>query len=225
MALAAATTAFWGKGNGTYPPNMYENSIKVPFVISHPGRIPAGSVQAAMVSAYDFMPTLLDYLGLSLPESLDLPGQSVLPLLLGEDDSGRQEVVIYDEYGATRMMRTEEWKYVHRYPDGPHELYDLVNDPDERANLADDPSQAERIGDLKQRLEAWYERYVVPERDGRNFAVTGKGPAQAGGRPVGRPCDQQKSTVRAGVTTGRRVVTLQYDYHQLAPASRRWSKA
>ena len=54
---------FWGKGNGTYPPNMYENSIKVPFVVSHPGRIPAESVQAGMVSAYDFMPTLLDYLG------------------------------------------------------------------------------------------------------------------------------------------------------------------
>ena len=63
----------------------------------------------------------------------------------------------------------------------PRELYDLANDPDERANLADDPSQAERIGDLKQRLEEWYERYVVPKRDGRNFAVTGKGQL----RPVG----------------------------------------
>ena len=172
---------FWGKGNGTYPPNMYENSIKVPFVVSHPTRIPAGSVQEGMVSAYDFMPTLLDYLGLPLPENLDLPGQSTLPLLLGTDDTGRQEVVIYDEYGATRMMRTEEWKYVHRYPEGPHELYDLANDPDERANLAGDPNQAEQIGDLKQRLEEWYERYVVPDRDGRNFAVTGKGQL----RPVG----------------------------------------
>ena len=27
------------------------------------------------------------------------------------------------------MIRTQEWKYVHRYPYGPHELYDLVNDP------------------------------------------------------------------------------------------------
>ena len=36
---------FWGKGNGTYPPNMYENSIKVPFVVSHPSRIPTESVQ------------------------------------------------------------------------------------------------------------------------------------------------------------------------------------
>ena len=137
---------FWGKGNGTYPPNMYENSIKVPFVVSHPGRIPAGSVQAAMVSAYDFMPTLLDYLGLSLPESLDLPGQSVLPLLLGADDTGRQEEVIYDEYGATRMMRTEEWKYVHRYPDGPHELYDLANDPGRarQSGGRSQPSRADR---------------------------------------------------------------------------------
>ena len=99
---------FWGKGNGTYPPNMYENSIKVPFVISHPGRIPENSVQQAMVSAYDFMPTLLDYLALPLPEGVDLPGQSVLPMLQGENDVGRDEVVIYDEYGTTRMVRTEE---------------------------------------------------------------------------------------------------------------------
>ena len=135
---------FWGKGNGTYPPNMYENSIKVPFVVSHPDRIPAGSVQESMVSAYDFMPTLLDYLELPLPEAPNFPGQSALPLLLGADDTGRQEVVIYDEYGATRMMRTEEWKYVHRYPDGPHELYDLANDPDERTNLSgrSQPSRA-----------------------------------------------------------------------------------
>ena len=172
---------FWGKGNATYPPNMYENSIKVPLVISHPGCIPEGSVQGAMVSAYDFMPTLLDYLGLPLPAGVDLPGQSVLPLLQGQSDTGREEVVIYDEYGSTRMVRTEEWKYVHRYPDGPHELYDLVNDPDERANLADDPQQGVRIGELKARLEAWFARLVVHDRDGREYEITGKGQL----RPVG----------------------------------------
>lgn len=53
---------FWGKGNGTVPRNMFENSIKVPAIFSHPGRIPAGRVEESMVSAYDFMPTLLDYL-------------------------------------------------------------------------------------------------------------------------------------------------------------------
>lgn len=172
---------FWGKGNGTYPPNMYENSIKVPFVASQPGRIPEGSVQQAMVSAYDFMPTLLDYLSLPLPAGRNLPGQSFAPLLTGEGGTGRDEVVVYDEYGSTRMVRTEAWKYVHRYSEGPHELYDLVHDADERRNLADDPGQAARIGELQARLEAWYARFVVPERDGRDYQVTGKGQL----RPVG----------------------------------------
>ena len=47
----------------TSPLNMYEESVKVPFIARHPGRIPAGVVCDSLVSAYDFMPTLLDYLG------------------------------------------------------------------------------------------------------------------------------------------------------------------
>ncbi|MCK5558356.1 MAG: sulfatase-like hydrolase/transferase, partial [Candidatus Hydrogenedentes bacterium] len=53
---------FWGKGNGTYPRNMYENSIRVPLVFSQPGTVPQGTVESGMLSAYDFAPTLLDYL-------------------------------------------------------------------------------------------------------------------------------------------------------------------
>ena len=173
---------FWGKGNGTYQPNMYENSIKVPFVISQPGRVPAGSVEGAMVSAYDFMPTLLDYLGLPLPEGRNLPGESVLPTWLGEEGDGRDNVVIYDEYGTTRMIRTREWKYVHRYPDGPCELYDLVGDADERNNLVDDVAQAPRLAELRETLEQWFARYVEDDRNGCRFAVSGKGQL----RPVGR---------------------------------------
>ncbi len=41
--------------------------------------------------------------------------------------------MVFDEYGLVRMIRTREWKYVHRYPYGPHELYDLTRDPDEEA--------------------------------------------------------------------------------------------
>ena len=179
---------FWGKGNGTYPPNMYENSVKVPFLVSHPGRIPAGIVQEAMVSAYDFMPTLLAYAGLPLPTDRNLPGQSVLDTWLGRANAARDEVVVYDEYGSTRMVRTADWKYVHRYPDGPHELYDLTNDPDERCNLADDPAQTDRIIGMKTRLEQWFVQYVEPDKDGRLFDVTGKGQM----RPVGKKWEDGK---------------------------------
>lgn len=157
---------FWGKGNGTWPRNMFENSIKVPCIFSHPGRIPQGKVQEEMVSAYDFMPTLLDYAGLSVPETPNLPGSSFLPLLIDQPMHGCENIVVFDEYGPVRMIRTREWKYVHRYYNGPHELYDLLNDSDERRNLIDDKSQKERIFELKSRMKEWFARYVVSARDG-----------------------------------------------------------
>ena len=111
----------------------------------------------------------------------DLPGQSVLPAWLGQPGAARSEVVVYDEYGSTRMVRTDDCKYVHRYPDGPHELYDLAQDPDERRNRVDDPDQAGRLAAMRRRLEDWFARYSEPDRDGRQYHVTGKGQL----RPVG----------------------------------------
>ena len=164
---------FWGKGNGTSPRNMYENSIRVPALFSHPGTLPQGHTTDTMVSAYDFMPTLLEYVGLPLPSGQERqadgrprPGRSFLKTLRGERDAGRGEVVIFDEYGPVRMIRTREWKYVYRHPEGPDELYDLVNDADERRNLIDDAGQAQRITELRARMEAWFAEYVEPERDG-----------------------------------------------------------
>jgi arylsulfatase A-like enzyme len=154
---------------------MYENSIKVPAIFSHPGVIPAGRVEKALVSAYDFMPTLLEYLGLPIPEDRNLPGRSFLPLLRGEEMREREEVVIFDEYGPVRMVRTKEWKYVYRHAHGPHELYDLVNDPDERVNLADDPAQQKRIRELKALMDEWFARYVNPHRDGLREDGTERG--------------------------------------------------
>jgi len=119
-----------------------------------------------MISAYDFMPTLLEYLGLPVPDAENLPGKSFLPLLLDQPMKEWRNIVIFDEYGPVRMIRTKEWKYVHRYPKGPNELYDLVNDSDERRNLVDEPSQKKRIEELKAEMEAWFARYVDPTRDG-----------------------------------------------------------
>ena len=188
---------FWGKGNGTNPLNMYENSILVPALVSQPGRLPVGAVQPAMISAYDFMPTLLSYLDLPVPWDRNLPGRNALDAWMcrsaqparsarGEaPDSGRDHVVVFDEYGGTRMIRTESWKYVHRYPDGPNELYDLENDPDERANLADDAGYTGRRRALRGELEGWFERFVEPARDGRGRPVSGAGQL----RPVGGEWD------------------------------------
>ena len=121
------------------------------------------------------MPTLLDYLNIENPDANSLPGRSFSALLEGRALSGDDRVVVFDEYGPTRMIRTEQWKYIHRYPYGPHELYDLVNDPDERQNLIAEQKHQPIRESLQADLDAWFVRYADPERDGSREAVMGRG--------------------------------------------------
>jgi arylsulfatase A-like enzyme len=185
-----------GKGNGTWPLNMYETSVKVPGLVSRPGRVPRGVVCRGLYSHYDVLPTLLDYVGVENPIADQLPGRSFAPLLEGEPDPGNEQVVIFDEYGPVRMVRTREWKYVHRYPEGPHELWDLVNDPDEETNLYGRPEHAARVEEMRARLGEWFRRYGVAERDGTRTDCKGRGQfeltenAAEGGKPFAQHwCD------------------------------------
>lgn len=166
---------FWGKGNATFPLNMYEESIKVPFIVRHPGHIPEGRVCDALVSAYDFMPTLLDYLGIAQNDTDERPGVSFAPLLRGEPFRQRDEVVVLDEYGPNRMIRGRRFKYVVRYPYGPNELYDLESDPGERENLLKKDGYEELEEKLRFRLEEWFAKYADPDIDGTKEAVFGSG--------------------------------------------------
>lgn len=167
---------FWGKGNGTFPLNMYDTTVKIPAIMSHPGVIPEGIVCDSLLSQYDFMPTLLDYLSFNNPEADKLPGKSFASILKGNNETEvRENVVIFDEYGPVRMVRTKEWKYIHRYPYGPHELYDLVNDPNEDVNLINDESKKDILISMKAKLDNWFVQYVNPRFDGTHEAVTGGG--------------------------------------------------
>lgn len=165
----------WGKGNGTFPMNMYDSSVKVPFIISCPGLLQENIVNEGLYSHYDVFPTLLDYLGISNPVVHELPGRSFASLLRGEGDAGNDKVVIFDEYGPVRMIRNREWKYVHRYPYGPHEFYDLVNDPDEVYNLINEVKYADQADEMRTQMQDWFCNYVDPRRDGTHEPVTGDG--------------------------------------------------
>ena len=178
----------WGKGNGTRPQNMYDTSVKVPCLIAQPGRIAPG-VSDALLSGYDLFPTLLAYLGLADSPARPRPGRSFSALLEGRALRRDDAVVVYDEYGPVRMVRTREWKYVHRYPDGPHELYDLRNDAGERRNVVDDATYRATVAMLRARLAEWFACYVDPAHDGADKRVTGCGqlgltPAEGDGSDV-----------------------------------------
>lgn len=165
----------WGKGNATFPQNMYDTSVKVPLIVSQPGRVPQGVTNADLLSQYDLLPTLLDHLGLENPLAARLPGRSFAPLLRGEALHGREHVVVFDEYGPVRMIRGRRWKYVHRYPYGPHELYDLDEDPGEERNRYGQAGFESVTAQLKGELDEWFARYADPRVDGAREGVTGKG--------------------------------------------------
>ncbi len=164
-----------GKGNGTSPLNMFDTSVKVPALMSRPGHLPSGLLCRGLYSHYDFMPTLLEYLEIDNPLEEDLPGSSFADLLRTGSEEGAPDVIVYDEYGYTRMIRTRTYKYVHRYPDGPNEFYDLLTDPDEREDLYGSPEHAQKIEEMRDRMEGWFERYVRPEVDGIGMGVAGWG--------------------------------------------------
>jgi arylsulfatase A-like enzyme len=150
----------WGKGNGTVPFNMYEESLSVPLIWNHPGRIPAGHTPAPMVSSYDFFPTILDYLGLKAPRDTRRVGESYAAFLSGKKPSWRSR--LYFEYANVRGIRTENLKYIERTREWPGEFYDLEADPGETRNAIGDAAQQSQIRALARELARFFERNGAP---------------------------------------------------------------
>lgn len=169
----------WGKGNGTFPVNLYETSVKVPCIIYGKNLIGKPGDCRALISHYDLFPTILELIGMGEAErsgyTRNLPGSSILPVLRGSRDEVREDVVVYDEYGPSRMVRTRDYKLIYRTPFGPHELYDLNKDPDERTNQIDNPEYQGIKNELYQKLSGWFDRYTDERYDGRKYPVDGDG--------------------------------------------------
>ena len=144
-------------------PAMYEELVRVPLVISWPGRIrPARS--DALVSLIDLLPTLCDLTGVAAPDGVD--GLSLRPVLERRADKVR-EMVFGEYYGKQawrvpiRMVRTARWKYV-RYLNYGEELYDLAADPGELRNLAREAKGKSERARLAHELDDWIRRTGDP---------------------------------------------------------------
>jgi len=153
----------WGKGNGTWPFNMYEESIRVPLIWNHPGKIAKGQVLTPLVSSYDYFPTILDYLGIKAPADPKSPGHSYAGFLQGKKPNWDNR--LYFEYSFVRGIRSERLKYIRRTKEWPSELYDLEKDPGETKNLAEDPAYRHLRRSLDSDLDQWFKRYGAPEQE------------------------------------------------------------
>jgi arylsulfatase A-like enzyme len=147
---------------------MHEPSIRVPFMVRYPHRVPAGTVRTEQILDIDIAPTLLDLAGVPIPAHMQ--GKSVLPLAKAADPSFRTEW--YYEYyewpnpekvPPCRGIRTERYKLIQYLLDPQEfELYDLLSDPNETRNLYGRAEVADLQRHLQERLDAL--RAAVPER-------------------------------------------------------------
>ncbi len=127
---------------------FYEGAVRVPLIISWPGHFLEGVRSDALVELTDLVPTLLEAVGVPLPEYVQ--GRSLMPILTGQADPDRHRAFVRSEYhdaldlpDATRanMLRDERYKLVVYHGHMVGELYDLWEDPQEFHNLWDDPAR------------------------------------------------------------------------------------
>jgi arylsulfatase A-like enzyme len=140
-----------GQAFGQHPGNfghtlfLYEENVRIPFVIAAPGAI-AGPVRVGgLTSQLDMAPTVLDLLG--VPAPTDYQGLSRL--------GGRRPAAFFftDSSLALAGLREENWKYIYEIETGRHKLFDLTSDPGETANLAG--GHPDRVGRYKNQLLDW----------------------------------------------------------------------
>lgn len=154
---------FFGMGDHTRPIAAHDLMMQVPLIFRHPKKIKPGKTDI-MVSNYDFLPSLLEYMGLKhrIPQQPKLPGRSYSAVLRGQDCPW--ETKMFYEMESCRSLRTEDWKFVQRrFPDGPTELYDMTNDPHERFNLFGQPQVASTQKMMEQKLHQFFDTYADPK--------------------------------------------------------------
>jgi arylsulfatase A-like enzyme len=131
----------WGKGNATQPPNVVEESIRVPLLLGGTTDVFPNQRRTAMVDHCDLFETVIDVAGVrdARPDDRPYPGSSYAPLLFDAEPDPDWRSVQICEYGSLRMARTQRYKLVRRSPDGPDECFDLEDDPRETTDVIDDP--------------------------------------------------------------------------------------
>ena len=144
---------------------MYEESLKMPFIVKWPGTVKPGSRNHNLIQNLDYAETFLEMAGAPIPD--DMQGASLVPLLKGEKPTDWRKSIYYHyyEYPSVHMIprhygiRNQRYKLMHFYQFDEWEFYDLKEDPDELVNLYNDPEYARRIQRAKKDLKALQKDY------------------------------------------------------------------
>ena len=118
-----------------------------------------------MVSQVDYLPTILDYIGFGEIAIDNSPGRSFADVLRGRPMLDWENEVFF-EHLESRSIRTPQFFYTKRLEGiGDNELYDLVADPGQIADVKDHPEYTEIDQELDNRLSAFFNRYADSQYD------------------------------------------------------------
>ena len=121
---------------------LYENTVRVPMIIRWPSNIKANQRIPGMVQQVDIMPTILQAADIDIP--CDLDGKSLWPVICSEELETHSKVFLSEcAHQASRGVRTNTYKFMRTKNSGifvrPEiELYNLVEDPEEKNNIANE---------------------------------------------------------------------------------------
>ncbi len=151
----------------------YDDSARIPLLMSFPGRLPAGRVWRSGVSLVDVAPAILEVAGLKVPPEVE--GNSLYQRVLHGKDEWREPIVIQNitqpdfngSEAIERAIRTEGWKLIlkqiaERPQERINELYDIKKDPGETVNVFGRSESNGVVKDLAGQLIAWGKRFKDP---------------------------------------------------------------
>ncbi len=140
--------------------NLYEDSIRVPLILSGPG-IPRDHRFIALCYQLDVYPTLCDVTGAGMPDSVE--GKSILPIL--NTKAGDIRTTIFAAYlDRQRAVRDHRWKLIYYPQTGNYQLFNLRNDLEETTDLFSSGEHGRDINRLRIQLSAWQSSLDAPLR-------------------------------------------------------------
>ena len=140
---------------------MYDIITRVPTIVWSPKRYAGGRMVDGLCQMMDLGPTILELANVNVPDTYE--AQSLLPALESDSEWHGRDVVfaehgrdgILQETDFMTMVRTKNWKLVHFVDQAFGQLFDLVNDPDEKLNLWGNPKYAKKQQELLTLLCEW----------------------------------------------------------------------
>jgi arylsulfatase A-like enzyme len=146
-----------------------DGGIRVPFVVSWKGKLPAGKVYNQPVIQLDILPTALAAAGVEAKADWKLDGVNLLPYLKDEIASAPHDV-LYWRLGQQMAIRKGDWKlvtYSHEFagedsssPLSPVRLYNLARDIGETDDLAS--AEPQKAKELKGLWDQWNQSLLEP---------------------------------------------------------------